>query len=102
MREDVYASEIITCTGKLIADLIGWRYSDMSLNWDTLPESQLQVLLNMTGENTLEFVDADGVTHTEKVIRTSAVQTATRFNFPDGTPVWSQVSVEVRFLNVHN
>lgn len=98
----MYASEITTCTGKTIADLIGWKYADMQLQWDTLPESQLNTLLDMTGENTIEFEDADGVVHTETIIRTSAVNTATRFSFANNSPVWSNVTVEVKFINVHH
>lgn len=32
-REAVYAGEYKTCLGETIADLIGWRYSDMTLEW---------------------------------------------------------------------
>lgn len=101
-REDVYASEYTTCTGKIIADLVGWRYSELTMEWGTLPEEQLKVLLNMRGETNLVFVDADGQTHTEKVIRTSAVSTGTRFTGADGKPAWKDVKVEVKFINAHN
>ena len=46
-REDIYGAEITTCSGKVIADRVGWRYADMTLNWDTLPQAQLDVLLKM-------------------------------------------------------
>jgi hypothetical protein len=101
-REDIYAAEITTCTGATIADRIGWKYSDMTLEWDTLPQSQLEVLLSMSGESTITFTDADGISHTEKIVRTSAVSTATRSTSADGNPVWSDVKVEVRFLDAYN
>lgn len=101
-REDIYAAEITTCTGKTIADRIGWKYSDMELSWDTLPQSQLEVLLDMSGESTIEFTDADGAMHTENIIRTSAVSTSTRSTDVSGNPVWKDVKVEVKFLNAHN
>lgn len=101
-REDIYAAEITTCTGATIADRIGWKYSDMTLSWDTLPQSQLEVLLSMSGESTITFTDADGTSHTEKIVRTSAVSTATRSTSAGGNPVWSDVKVEVRFLDAYN
>lgn len=100
-RQDVYAAEITTCTGKTIADLIGWKFANMTMQWDALPQDQLEVLLAMSGECTLEFTDADGVARTEAVVRTSAVTTATRFT-RNGVPVWSNVQLEVMFLNAHN
>jgi hypothetical protein len=101
-REDIYAAEITTCTGDTIADRIGWRYSDMTLEWDTLPQAHLEILLSMSGESTITFTDADGISHTENIVRTSAISTASRATSSDGNPVWSDVKVEVRFLNAHN
>jgi hypothetical protein len=34
-REDVYAGEYTTCTGRVIADLIGWRYADTEKRYIT-------------------------------------------------------------------
>jgi len=101
-REDIYAAEITTCTGATIAGRIGWRYSDMTLEWDLLPQSQMEVLLSMSGESSITFTDADGISHTESIVRTSAISTASRATSTDGNPVWSDVKVEVRFLNAHN
>lgn len=101
-REDLYAAEITTCTGKTIADLIGWKYSDMDLKWDSLPQAQLDVLLSMSGESTLGFRDVDGADHTESIVPTSRVFVATRSTGPDGNGLWKDVSVGVKFLNVHD
>lgn len=101
-REDIYGAEITTCSGKVIADRVGWRYADMTLQWDTLPQAQLDVLLAVTGQATLVFVDADGVSHTEQVIPTSRVWVATRFTGLDGNPCWKDVSMGVRFVNAHH
>jgi len=101
-REDLYAGEITTCNGSITADLVGWKYADTTMQWDALPEDQLQTLLAMKGEATLTFDDADGNTRSEKIIRTSAVTTATRHIGPEGTPLWIDVNVEVRFINAHN
>lgn len=99
-REDVYAGEYTTCTGKIIADVIGWRYADTDFEWDTLPDSQLAVLTSMSGATTLTFTDSDG-THTEDIIRLGFVDTPTRYTGYDGLPVWKDVKLKVRFINVH-
>ena len=88
-REDIYAAEITTCTGATIADRIGWRYSDMTLEWDMLPQAQLEILLSMSGESSITFMGADGISHTESIVRTSAISTASRATSSDGNPVWS-------------
>ena len=100
-REDIYAAEITTCSGKTIADLVGWKYSDMEMKWDVLPQGQLDVLLAMSGECPLVFTDADGE-HTETIIPTSRVYVASRFTYSDGTSVWHDVSLGVSFINAHN
>ena len=101
-REAVYAGEYTTCTGKVIADQIGWRSSDMNLQWDSLPEVMLNLLLDGYGsQGTITFLDADGE-HTEAFIPISYANSRTRFTGPDGRPMWDNVQMEVRFLNVHN
>ena len=67
-REDVYGAEYTTCTGKYIADRIGWKYSDMSLTWDALPQSEVEALIAMTGECTFTFDDPAAEEQTESVI----------------------------------
>ncbi len=99
-REDVYAGEYTTMTGKMIADRIGWKYSDMSLKWDMLPDNQLAVLAGITGTATLKFTDSDGE-HTESVIRGSFGKTATRLT-KNGQSIWKDVELEIMFINTHN
>jgi len=100
-REDVLAGEYTTCTGKLIADRIGWKYSDMTLSWDTLPQAMLDALTGLSGPVQMVFTDSDGA-HTETIIRGAFTNTPTRFTDYNGAVMWSNVSVEVRFVNVHN
>jgi hypothetical protein len=100
VREDVYSAEYTTCTGKLIADRIGWRYAEMTMQWDSLPQSQLDVLLSMSGECQLTFTDADG-SHTESVIRSGNSITATRHTAPDGHPLWMDVQCSITFITTH-
>lgn len=98
IREDVYAAEYTTCTGKTIADRIGWKYADMELSWDMLTDQMLSTLSSMT-VGTLKFTDSDGE-HTENIMRLGFNNTPTRFT-KNGVPIWKNVSVNVRFLDVH-
>lgn len=100
-REDVYAGEYVTCTGKIIADVIGWKYSDMEMEWDTLPASQMAVLTGLSGVNTLTFTDSSG-SHTENFVRLGFTEAPTRFTGYDGQPVWKNVKLKVRFVDVHS
>lgn len=99
-RTDVFAGEYTTMTGATIADRIGWKYSDMSLKWDTLPHDQLMTLAGLSGAVTLEFDDSDG-SHSEQIIRGEFGNTATRFTDSNGDALWRDVSVNIRFLNAH-
>lgn len=98
--EDIYAGEYTTCTGKTVGDRIGWKWSDMTLQWDALPQDMVDVLVNMTGEVDLAF-DSPLGTQTEKIIRSSAVQLRNR-NTIRGQTIWRNVSVAIRFINAHN
>lgn len=99
-REDVYAGEYTTCTGKLIADKIGWKYSDLPMKWDILPDEDLVYLTTLTGAFNLIFRDSDGQ-HTETVIRKGFTNTPTRITGPEGSKIWTGIEMEVTFLNTH-
>lgn len=99
-REDVYAGEYTSCTGKLIADKIGWKYSDLTLKWDILPDEDLVYLTTLTGIFSIAFRDSDGQ-HTEQVIRRGFANTPTRVTGPSGTKIWTDVEMEISFLNTH-
>ena len=99
--EDIYAGEYTTCTGKTVGDVVGWKYSDATLTWDALPQSSVDVLIAMSGENTLTFVNPSGMITTETVIRDSVVQLQNR-NTIRGEVWWKNVSVQIRFINAHS
>lgn len=99
--EDIYAGEYTTCTGKTVGDVVGWKYSDATLTWDALPQSSVDVLVAMSGENTLTFVNPSGMITTETVIRDSVVQLQNR-NTIRGEVWWKNVSVAIRFINAHS
>lgn len=99
--EDIYAGEYITCTGKTVGDRVGWKYADMTLSWDALPQTMVNYLIAMSGECTLEFEDLSGTITSENVIRTSAVMMRNR-NTIRGEVWWKGVSVNIRFTGAHN
>lgn len=101
-RIDIYAGELTLLSGNEQADIVGWKYADMTMQWDALPEAQLQILLAMFGACELTFTDADGTEQTETITRTSAVTSATRFIGPEGTPLWSNVNVSIKFMTAHH
>lgn len=100
-REDIYAAEITTCTGDTIADLIGWKYADITLSWPILPQSMIDILIAMYGESTITFDDVDGTSHTEKIVRNGIVSMRNR-NTIQGETWWKNVSVSLRFLEAHS
>ena len=98
-RKDVFKSEYTTCTGKLIADRIGWQYDDMSLKWDMLTDGMMSVLVGLVGEASLVFEDSDGE-HTERIIRRGFTNTPARVT-KNGQTIWTGVEMEITFLDVH-
>lgn len=100
-RENVYAAEIETCTGKRIADLIGWRYADLTLGFDYLPQNQLAAILDIEGEVTMTFGNEVEQTVTESVIVKTSSATVTRLTDPQGNVAWSGIELEIQFINTH-
>lgn len=98
--EDIYAGEYMTCTGKTVGDRIGWKWSDMTLEWDALPQSMVDILVGLSGAATLVF-DSPLGTQTEQIIRSSAVQLRNR-NTIRGETIWRNVSVSIRFIDAHS
>lgn len=103
-REYIYAGEYETCTGKRVADLVGWRYADLTIQWDTLPEEMLGYVMGLTGEAVdFTFTDELGQSITESVIPTVISSQATRLTNPyDRSAIWKNVSLQLRFINAHN
>lgn len=99
-QEDIYKGDYTTCTGKRIGDVVGWRYADMTLEWDGLPQNEVDVLINMSGANTLEFDGLDGEICSEQVLRTSVVALRHRYT-QNGVTFWRNVKVSIQFINSH-
>lgn len=99
-KENVYQGEYTSCTGKTLADCIGWKYADITLEWDTLPDDMMTDLIGLTGVFTFGFTDSSGV-QSENVIITGFANTATRFT-ENGVVMWKNVQLGLKFIDVHN
>lgn len=100
-KEDIYSGEYTTCTGEIKADHVGWKYSDITLAFDELTDDEIQVLGGMTGELIFYFDDIDGA-HAEPVIKINNRHTPTRLTLPDGSIIWKNAAISVRFINAYN
>ena len=102
-REWIYAAEIETCTGKRCADVGGWRYKDLTIQWDNLPQDQLQTILDLDGaEVNMTFTNEQNQSVTEAVIPLVTTAQITRLTDPNGNVAWSGIGLQVRFINAHN
>ena len=102
-REWIYAAEIETCTGKRCADVVGWRYKDLTIQWDNLPQDQLQTILDLDGsEVNMTFTNEQNQSVTEAVIPLVTTAQSTRLTDPNGNVAWSGIGLQVRFINAHN
>lgn len=102
-REYIYAGEYETCTGKRVGDIVGWRYADLSLIWDNLPQSQLQKVIGLSGSAVaMTFSNEFNETVTEMVIPTVTTAQVTRLTDPQGNVAWSGIGLTLRFINAHN
>lgn len=101
IREDIYAGEYTTCTGAIKADRIGWKYSDLDLAFDELTTDELNVISGMYGAVTFYFDDSDGA-HAERVIKTGFTNTPTRLTLENGSVIWKNSGVSLRFIDAHN
>ena len=100
-REDVYAGEYTTCTGKTVADRIGWKFSDMSLEWDMLTADMMSTITSLPGSFDITFTDSDG-SHTATVIKTGFANTATRLTDNFNNVIWKNVKLNISFIDAHN
>ena len=102
-REWLYAAEIETCTGKRCADVVGWRYKDLTIQWDNLPQDQLQTILDLDGsEVNMTFTNEQNQSVTEAVVPLVTTAQITRLTDPQGNVAWSGIGLQVRFINAHN
>ena len=100
-REDIYQAEYTSMSGKHIADRVGWKYADMKLTWDALPQVYIGILVSLTGQFTLGFHDEENNYIEETCIKTSTVALPQRYQYR-GAYWWKSPEVTLRFINAHN
>ena len=102
-REYIYAGQYETCTGKRCSDVVGWRYSDLTINWGNLPQSQLEDILDLNGtEVEMTFERESGASVTEKVIPLVISSQASLYTDPFGNKAWINISLQLQFTEAHN
>lgn len=91
-------NEMTTLTGKVVADINGWKYADVNLSWGTLLDQDLQNLLTAISTNTflIEFMDIDGSTHSINAVLKGRANVKTPL-FHNGQTVWRDVSISLSF-----
>ena len=91
-------NEMVTLTGKTVADINGWKYDDVELRWDTLLDEDLQNLLAAISDSQFEvtFKDIDGLVHTVNAVFKGRANVKTPM-FHNGATVWRDVSVKLSF-----
>lgn len=99
MREDVYASEYRAMSGAVRADRVGWKYADMELKWDALPQDLVYALTTLVGSFNITFDDPQGM-RTTLARRMSTVAMRHRYQ-QDGVYYWKDVSVKISFLGMY-
>lgn len=97
------AAAYTTMNGTEIADVVGWKYADAQLKWDTLLDADLRNLLLATASSVIEltFEGLDGETVTEQAIVESCVNTKTRFRDSNNRIVWKDITVSLSFPKSH-
>lgn len=91
-------NEMTTLTGKVIADVNGWRYGDTDLTWGTLLDQDLQNLLSAISDSSfpVKFYDIDGVEHTVTAVLRGRANVKTP-HFRNGAIIWKNVSISLSF-----
>lgn len=99
-------NELVTMTGKTIADVNGWKYADQTLKWDFLYEADLRSILAATdpttaGTFTLTFEDAELGEMTVNAFRRSGVTVKTRYK-ENGNIVFTGIELTFAFPDAYS
>lgn len=100
-KEDIYAGTYTTCVGSTKADRIGWKYKDTSIDFDELTPDELGWLMAIRGAVSFRFDDVDGA-HDEQVIKNGLANVPTRLTMSDGTVIWKNAKLSIKFIDAHN
>ena len=91
-------NEMTTLTGRVVADVNGWRYADAELTWGTLLGEDLQNLLAAIAKTEFEvsFLDIDGNIRTVSAVLRGRANVKTPM-FHNGVTVWKDVKITLSF-----
>lgn len=91
-------NEMTTLTGKVVADINGWRYGDTDLSFDTLLDADLQNLLAAIADPSfpVTFKDIDGAEHTVTAVLKGRANVKTPI-FYNGATVWKDITIPLSF-----
>lgn len=91
-------NEMTTLTGRVVADVNGWRYADAELTWGTLLGEDLQNLLAAIAKTEFEvsFLDIDGNIRTVNAVLRGRANVKTPM-FHNGVTVWKDVKITLSF-----
>ena len=91
-------NEMTTLTGRVVADVNGWRYADAELSWDTLLDDDLQNLLTAISSPmfTVSFKDIDGKIRTVNAVLRGRANVKTPM-FHNGSTVWKDIRITLSF-----
>lgn len=99
-QEANIVNELTTMSGRKIADINGWRYSDITLKWNWVENSKLQTLLAATADGTFEFTFKDvnsGEEITINALRKEVSCTETASLDQNGNLVWKGIEMKLSF-----
>lgn len=101
-KEKILAGEYQTLTGQIIGDVVGWRYADFTLQWDTLTEAMLQYLLAACDDDTFNFTFTDPAAGEETISLTALSRATVKTRYKEnGVIKWRDIKVPVRCNEVN-
>ena len=95
-------NEMVTLSGKTVADVNGWKYDDTTLKWDTLLDQDLQRLLSAISvfQFDVTFSDISGTKTVEAILKGRANIKTPMFH--NGATVWKDVEVTLSFPDCYH
>lgn len=96
-------NEYVTLDGETVADICGYKYADVTLEWEYLKESDLQNLLTQTNTSSglfdFTYEDVEDGVKTIKAYRTSLTTQETRSRDANNNIIWRNIKMGVTFPN---
>lgn len=102
-KEKIIAAEYQTLTGQTLGDVVGWKYSDFTLQWDTLTESMLQNVLAACDDTSFNFTFLDPAAGELTISLTALSRATVKTRYKEnGVIKWRDIKIPVRCNNVYS